>query len=99
MYLIRKQNTYKRIWSKKNMALISEEERDLILIESRSFLNDFSRKLEAIKGDLIDENKGVEARKELNGWDPDPDFKEIMFGNAPLVNDDLILAEKGAWKK
>ena len=80
------------------MEKISEQEKEMIKEESKTFLNEFSRKLEKIKEELKDSFEGQEARKEELGWEPDQDFKESVFQNSPFVENDLIIAEKGGWK-
>jgi hypothetical protein len=80
------------------MEKISEQEKEMIKEEARTFLNEFSRKLDKIKGELEDSFESQTARKEGKGWEPDQDFKEAVLQNAPFVKDDLIIAEKGGWK-
>jgi Asp-tRNA(Asn)/Glu-tRNA(Gln) amidotransferase C subunit len=81
------------------MARLSEEEKELIKKESQQLVTEFSRKLEKIRGELNDSPASSESRKEENGWETEQSFKEALFQNAPLVEDDLIIAEKGVWKK
>jgi hypothetical protein len=80
------------------MEKISEQEKEMIKEEARTFLNEFSRKLDKIKGELKEDFESQEARKEGKGWEPNLDFKEAIFQNAPFVEDDLRIAEKGGWK-
>lgn len=80
------------------MEKISEQEKEMIKEESRTFLNEFSRKLEKLK-ELENSFESSEPRKEEAGWNPNQDFQEAVFQNAPFVEDNLIIAEKGAWKK
>ena len=81
------------------MEIISEQEKEFIKEEAKTFLRDFSKKLDKIKGELEESFESSESRKEIEGWDPNPDFKEAVFQNAHFVDQDLIIAEKGAWKK
>ncbi len=80
------------------MEKISEQEKEMIQEESKTFLKEFSRKLDKIKGELEDLFESVEPRKERQGWTPDQEFREAMLQNAPFVDNDLIIAEKGGWK-
>ena len=81
------------IWRK-----VSEKERGEIKNEAKNLLNRFAEKLQTIKTKEahLENNSGF--RQEGEGWDTDGDFKELMLGNAPFVDDDSIVAEKGAWK-
>ena len=81
------------------MTKISEKEREMVREESRTFLNEFSRKLEKIKGSLDEYENSSESRDEEEGWESDQEFKEAVFQNAPFIENDFIIAEKGAWKK
>ena len=38
-------------------------------------------------------------REEGDGWKTDTEFKSHMLNNAPFVEGDSIVAEKGSWKK
>jgi len=77
---------------------VSEKEKEEIRLESKKLLNSFASKLEQIKAPEGHFSKGSGYREEGTGWDSDPDFKELMFDNAPFVDEDSIVAEKGAWK-
>jgi len=77
---------------------VSEKEKEEIRLESKRLLNNFASKLEKIKAPEGHFAKGTGYREEGTGWNTDPDFKELMFDNAPFVEDDSIIAEKGAWK-
>lgn len=78
---------------------VSEKEKEEIKKNAKKLLDDFSKKLEKIKTEEGHFSSGNGLRKEGSGWKTDEDFKDTMFDNAPLVEDDLILAEKGGWKK
>jgi hypothetical protein len=80
------------------MGKISEQEKELIKEESRKFLKDFSRKLENLKQELSDSFESQSGRKEFEGWNPDKEFKRAILQNAPFVEKDLIIAERGGWK-
>ena len=78
---------------------VSDEEKERIRKESKNLLNEFASKLEKIKSydSHFEDKEGT--RKEGTGWETDEKFKEIMFANAPLVEDNSIVAEKGGWNK
>ena len=78
---------------------VSEEEKEEIKRDAKKLLDDFSKKLEKIKTKEGHFSKDSGMRIEGSGWKTNEDFKDTMFDNAPLVEDDLILAEKGGWKK
>jgi len=77
---------------------VSEKEKQEIQRDSKKLLNEFAKKLEKIKAPEghFENNSG--SRQEGTGWNTDPDFKDIMMLNAPFVEDDSIVAEKGRWK-
>jgi hypothetical protein len=77
---------------------VSEKEKEEIRLESKKLLNNFASKLEKIKAPEGHFSKGTGYREEGTGWNTDPDFKELMFDNAPFIDEDSIIAEKGAWK-
>jgi len=66
---------------------------------AKSLLDEFNSKLSQIKTteSYLENDSGL--REEGDGWKTDSDFKDIMLLNAPFVEDDLIIAEKGGWKK
>ncbi len=77
---------------------VSEKEKEEIREQARKIMNNFSKKLNEIKGkikDSVPEKKNVE-REENNGNSQEIDRK-IMFENAPSKNKDFIIAEKGEW--
>jgi hypothetical protein len=78
---------------------VSEEERKEIKKKSKQLLIEFSSKLENITSKEGHLEKSNGYREEGDGWKTDPDFKEIMLANAPFVDGDSIVAEKGSWKK
>ena len=78
---------------------VSEKERKEIRKSSKNLLNEFASKLSKIKtsGSHFENASGM--REEGDGWNTDSEFREITLLNAPFVEDDLIVAEKGGWKK
>jgi len=78
---------------------VKEKEKEEIKQEAKSLLNEFATKLSEIKAPEghFENNSGT--RKEGTGWQTDQEFKSTTLANAPLVKDNFIIAEKGAWKK
>jgi Asp-tRNA(Asn)/Glu-tRNA(Gln) amidotransferase C subunit len=78
---------------------VSEQEKEEIKTNAKKLLDEFSSKLTKVS--IKEEKKEVEEnlRSEGKGWETNQDFKEFMFDNAPEVDDNLIIAEKGGWKK
>ncbi len=80
---------------------VSEKEREQIRRDAKKLLEGFAGKLGKIRsgaGSGHFEN-GLGVRDEGDGWNSDEDFRSIMFGNAPFVEDEFLVAEKGGWKK
>ena len=78
---------------------VSKEEKEKIRKESKKLLNEFASKLSKIKAPEGHFENASGTRDEDNGWDTNPDFKDLTLLNAPFVEDDSIVAEKGSWKK
>ncbi len=78
---------------------VSEEEKEKIRQESNSLLNEFALKLSKIKSIEKHYENGDGMREEGSGWETDEEFRNTMFANAPFVDDNFIVAEKGEWKK
>lgn len=78
---------------------VSNKEKEKIRKESKSLLNEFASKLSKIKVTETHFENETGTREEGNGWNTDPDFKDLTLLNAPFVEDDFIVAEKGGWKK
>ena len=81
---------------------VSENEKEEIRTDAKKLLNKFSKKLASVKG--IEEHFASNSNK--NGqrdkgtpWNTDPEFRDHFFANAPLVEDEFLVAEKGEWKK
>lgn len=78
---------------------VSEEEKEKIREGAKRIMDDFGKALEKIGEDkefVFVERDGF-IRDEGNVLKPDPEFKKIMFENAPKKNKNSILAEKGGW--
>ncbi len=80
---------------------VSEKEREQIKKDSKRLLDEFSSKLERIKtkeGHFSSSVSESGLRDEAKGWETDADFRDVTFCNAPITDDDSIVAEKGGWK-
>jgi len=77
---------------------VTEKEKEEIRKNSKNLLNEFASKLDKIKASESHFENDTGTRKEGTGWNTDPDFRDLMFLNAPFVEDNSIVAEKGSWK-
>jgi Asp-tRNA(Asn)/Glu-tRNA(Gln) amidotransferase C subunit len=78
---------------------VTESEKDEIRKNAKDLLDEFSSKLNKIETSAAKPEDKENLRVESKGSEPNKEFQEIMFDNAPMVEDGLIIAEKGAWKK
>ncbi len=81
---------------------VSEKEKEEIRKESKNLLNEFASELSKIKTSTLikEQEENVSGtREEGDGWNTDSEFRSITLSNAPFVEDDSIVAEKGGWKK
>jgi Asp-tRNA(Asn)/Glu-tRNA(Gln) amidotransferase C subunit len=78
---------------------VSEEEKQEIRENAKKLLDEFSSKLDKIKVVEPKADKKENLRTEGTGQQTNEDFREIIFDNAPKIEDGLIIAETGAWKK
>jgi len=78
---------------------VSEKEKEEIRKESKKLLNEFASKLEKVKAKESHFQREDGQREEGDGWKTDEEFRTHMLNNAPFVEDDSIVAEKGGWKK
>ena len=81
---------------------VSEKEKEEIQKNAKKLLDNFARKLEKIKtkeGHFKSSVSETGLREEGTGWNTDEDFRSITLSNAPFVEDDFLVAEKGGWKK
>ena len=69
-----------------------------IVEQTKKLLDEFASKLSKVKAQEDHFDNGAGAREEGEGWNTDPEFQDLMFLNAPFVEDDSIVAEKGGWK-
>ncbi len=82
------------IWHK-----VSEQEKQEIKKQAKYLMDNFGKKLEKIKikEEYFEDGEGL--REECKGWNTDRDFRDALFCNAPFVEDEQLVAEKGEWKK
>jgi len=78
---------------------VTEKERKQIQQDSKKLLNEFASKLSKIKAPEGHHENESGTRVEGSGWETDPEFRSITFANAPFVDKNSIVAEKGNWKK
>ena len=81
---------------------VSEEEKEKIRLDAKKLLDEFSSKISSVQGIEEHFESAMEKdgqREEGEPWMTDPNFRDLMFLNAPYVEDDFITAEKGGWKK
>lgn len=78
---------------------VTEEEKEEIRRDAKKLLDEFASKLSKIKAQEDHLDNGTGFREEGEGWNTDPEFRDLMFLNAPFVEGDSIVAEKGGWKK
>jgi len=77
---------------------VSEKEKEQIRKDSKKLLNEFASKLSKIKAPEGHFENETGTREEGDGWNTDPEFRSTTLSNAPFVEDDAIVAEKGGWK-
>ena len=79
---------------------VSEDEKKSIKREAKRIMDSFSKKLakvdEKIPEPLIERDDF--EREEGNSKENDEDFRKIILENAPVKNDDFIIAEKKKWE-
>jgi hypothetical protein len=78
---------------------VTKEEKEEIRKDSKKLLNEFASKLSKIKAPEGHFENESGTREEGTGWKTDEEFKSTTFANAPFVEDNFLVAEKGAWKK
>lgn len=78
---------------------VTEQEKEEIKENAKKLLDEFSAKLDKIKSVEPESDKKENLRTEGMGKLTNDDFREIMLDNAPMIEDGLIIAETGAWKK
>ncbi len=77
---------------------VGEEEKEEIRKDAKRLLNEFASKLSKVGASEGHFENGDGFREEGDGWDTDSEFRDLMFLNAPFVEGDFVVAEKGRWK-
>lgn len=78
---------------------MDEKKREEIKEQAKKILTNFSEELGKVKLKASGGKKEVGGfREEKNPAKPDSDFRERMFSNAPLKEEDYIIAEKKEWQ-
>ncbi len=78
---------------------VTEKEKQQIKQDSKKLLKEFASKLSKIKAPEGHHENKTGTREEGSGWKTDEEFRSTTFANAPFVEDNFLVAEKGAWKK
>lgn len=78
---------------------VTEEEKVEIRKESKSLMNNFASKLSKVKTSENHFENETGFREEGDPWQTPTDFKDLTMLNAPFVEDNFLVAEKGGWKK
>lgn len=81
------------IWHK-----VTEEEKQEITKNAKKILDEFASKLDKIQTQESHFENGLGLREQGDAWKTDDEFRSTMFSNAPDVQNDCIVAEKGSWK-
>ncbi len=78
---------------------VSEKEKTDIKNQAKKIMQDFGAKLEKVKTkeSHFENNSGL--REEGEPWKADSEFRDLLFLNAPFVEENFLVAEKGSWKK
>jgi hypothetical protein len=77
---------------------VSDKEKEEIRIDAKQLLEKFGAKLTKIKAPEGHFKNGSGMREDGDGWKTDQEFRDLMLLNAPFVEEDFIVAEKGGWK-
>jgi hypothetical protein len=76
---------------------LEDKKREEIRKEAKLILDKFSKALSKVESKESNVEREQDRRMEGNGEEQDPEFREIMFENAPSSNKDFIIAEKKSW--
>jgi len=78
---------------------VTQKEKEQIKQDAKHLLTEFASKLEKISTKESHHENSTGTREEGDGWKTDEEFKSTTLSNAPFVEENFIVAEKGAWKK
>jgi len=79
---------------------MDEKEVEKIRKETKELLDKFSKVLASVKvkeGEEWNVERERDRREEKDGRVCDETFRQVMFENASLRNEDFIMAEKKSW--
>ena len=76
---------------------VSEKEKTKIKKQAKQIIDNFAKAIEKIEPIKPEKSKEKGYREEKQGQEPDSEFREIMFKNAPKTKGKYIQAEKGEW--
>ena len=79
--------------------MIAEKEVEQIRNEAKELLDKFSKALASVKleGEEWNVERGEYSREEKEGVESSIDFRKKMLENAPVHNEEVIIAEKKTW--
>lgn len=78
---------------------VSKEEKQEIKEKAKHIMDEFSSKLDSLDAKEKHFDNSLGTRKEGDGWKTSEEFKNLFLENAPFIQDDFLIAEKGGWKK
>ena len=78
---------------------VTEDEKEEIRKNAKNLLDEFSAKIAKVSVREKKEEGEENLREEGEGWETNEKFRELMMDNAPMVEDGLIMTDKGGWKK
>ncbi len=78
---------------------VTKKEKEQIKQDAKHLLVEFASKLEKISTKESHHENSIGTRKDGEGWKTDEEFRNTTLANAPFVEKNFIVAEKGAWKK
>ena len=77
---------------------VSDEEKIRIKENAKEIMDNFVKALESIKEETLQKTQpALTTRNETVTSTTSPEFRRLMFQNAPKKNKHAILAEKGSW--
>ncbi len=74
-------------------------DQEMIKQQAKNIIDSFASELEKIEVEEENVERPEDRRQEKEPIACDPEFRKIMFENAPDTKGDCIVAEKGKWTK
>ena len=80
--------------------MMDEKEREKIRKGAKSIMDKFAKILDSVKDKVEDSfvEREQDKREEGEGKESSPEFKKIIFENAPNKNGNYFLGEKKKWE-